>query len=279
MFAKSSLNFKTLALATAGLLAAPLVAPAPALASGDLLVAPTRIVLDGRRGTEVILNNIGKEEATYRISLELRRMNNVGRLEEVAENAVNEKEVAIKNIIRYAPRRVTLPPDQPQSIRIGLGAMEDLPDGEYRAHMLFRAIPKVAAVSETPVDTKSVQIRLNPIYGVTIPIIVRKGKLEAQAAVANPRLAVDEGHHSLKLDLSRQGTASVFGEIRVSKPGMKEPMIFRGIAIYPELASRTVILPLTKESAEELKGPVTVGYYKADEDGGALIAEVKSVLN
>ena len=26
---------------------------------GDLLVAPTRIVLDGRKGTEIILNNVG----------------------------------------------------------------------------------------------------------------------------------------------------------------------------------------------------------------------------
>ena len=43
-------------------------ASAPAQAAGDLLVAPTRIVLDGRRGAEVILNNIGSEEATYRIS-------------------------------------------------------------------------------------------------------------------------------------------------------------------------------------------------------------------
>jgi P pilus assembly chaperone PapD len=278
MFFKSIHDFNKLALLTGSMLAMSMVAPAPALASGDLLVAPTRVVLDGRRGTEVILNNIGKEEATYRISLELRRMNDVGRLEEVAENAVNDKEVAIKNIIRYAPRRVTLPPDQPQSIRIGLNQMENLPDGEYRAHMLFRAIPKAAPVAATPTEVKGVQIQLNPIYGVTIPIIVRKGKLEAQAALANPRLSSEEGNHSLKLDLSRKGTASIFGEIRVFKAGMKEPMIFRGIAIYPELNSRTVVLPLTAESVAELKGPVTIGYYKADEEGGALITEVKSVL-
>ena len=41
---------------------------------GDLLVAPTRVVLDGRRGTEIILNNIGDDVATYRVSVELRRM-------------------------------------------------------------------------------------------------------------------------------------------------------------------------------------------------------------
>ena len=279
MFTKVSKKFN-LALATTSLLVAPLLAPAPVHAAGDLLVAPTRIVLDGRRGTEVILNNIGSEEATYRISLELRRMNEIGRLEEVAEENVNETEAAVRNIIRYAPRRVTLPPNQPQSIRIGLTQMQDLPDGEYRAHMLFRAIPKAAAVTETEDAGNGVQIQLIPVYGVTIPIIVRKGKLEAQAALANPRLHSDEGGQSLQLDLSRKGTASVFGEIRVTKPGLSEPvMVARGIAIYPELDSRVVALPINDEIAASLKGPVTIGYYEAIENGGGLIAEVKSVLN
>ncbi|WP_293940146.1 hypothetical protein [Sphingomonas sp.] len=31
---------------------------------GDLLVAPTRIVLNGSRGTQIILNNIGDDVAT-----------------------------------------------------------------------------------------------------------------------------------------------------------------------------------------------------------------------
>ena len=58
-------------------------APAANAGVGDLLVAPTRIVLDGRRGTEVILNNIGDDVATYRISAELRRMTPDGKLVDV----------------------------------------------------------------------------------------------------------------------------------------------------------------------------------------------------
>ena len=92
----------------------------PAQAAGDLLVAPTRVVLDGQRGTEVILNNIGSETATYRISLELRRMTSEGRLEDVSEEQENDIERAAKEMIRYAPRRVTLPPNQPQAIRLGV---------------------------------------------------------------------------------------------------------------------------------------------------------------
>jgi len=46
----------------------------PARAQGDLLVAPTRVVINGGGGAEVVLSNIGDKPATYRISLELRRM-------------------------------------------------------------------------------------------------------------------------------------------------------------------------------------------------------------
>lgn len=280
MFAAFGNKIKIGALVPISFSAACLGAMSPAHAAGDLLVAPTRIVLDGRRGTEVILNNIGTEEATYRISLELRRMNENGKLEDVREEDVNEKEVAVRNIIRYAPRRVTLPPNQPQSIRIGINSLQDVPDGEYRAHMLFRAIPKVTPLTQAPDESKGVQIQLTPIYGVTIPIIIRKGKLHAEAALANPRLDIDdEGNPVFKVDMSRRGNGSVFGEIRIAAAGSEEPIIFRGIAVYPELDSRIVSLPLTPESVGTLKGPVTVGYYAPAEDGGALIAQVKAVVN
>ena len=74
---------KSCCIGLTGLATAVMMTSAPAQAAGDLLVAPTRVVLDGDRGTEVILNNIGSETATYRISLELRRMTPDGRLEEV----------------------------------------------------------------------------------------------------------------------------------------------------------------------------------------------------
>ena len=99
-------------------LAAPVLAlAAPADAGvGDLLVAPTRIVLDGRRGTEVILNNIGDDVATYRVSVELRRMTLDGKLVDVTDPTAAE--LTARDMLFYAPKRVTLPPNQPQSIRL-----------------------------------------------------------------------------------------------------------------------------------------------------------------
>lgn len=253
--------------------------PNPAQAAGDLLVAPTRVVLDGQRGTEVILNNIGSETATYRISLELRRMTTDGRLQDVSETEENEIEQAAKAMIRYAPRRVTLPPNQPQAIRLGIRAPEGLPDGEYRAHLLFRSIPEARSVVDQKAPAQGFTIALTPIYGVTIPVIIRQGNLRATAAIANGRLQTGSDGQVLAFDLSRSGDRSTYGEIRVTKRGVNEPlMVARGIAVYPEIAQRTVVLPLAPEVAAQLKGPVSVEYYEPASAGGGLIASSEMVL-
>lgn len=252
---------------------------APSNAAGDLLIAPTRVVFDGRRGTEVILNNIGNEEATYRITLELRRMNDKGRLDDVDQVNANEKEKAALGVIRFAPRRVTLPPNQPQSIRVGMQAAENLPDGEYRAHMLFRAIPKTPAADAAQDAGNDLKIQLIPIYGISIPIIVRKGNLQATAAMSNVRMTTDNEGPALEFDLSRKGDKSVFGEIHVTKPGVAEPLsIAKGIAIYPEITSRNVSLPMPPEVAAKLHGEVVISYYEAPEAGGGLITQIRQVL-
>ena len=78
--------------------------PAPAEAGvGDLLVAPTRIMLDGRKGTEIVLNNIGDAPATYRISVEFRRMTADGSLDDVTEPTPQEKAGGGHDRLRAAP--------------------------------------------------------------------------------------------------------------------------------------------------------------------------------
>lgn len=270
---------KTCCIGLTSLATAMMMTSTPAQAAGDLLVAPTRVVLDGDRGTEVILNNIGSETATYRISLELRRMTADGRLEEVSEEQANAMEQAAKAMIRYAPRRVTLPPNQPQAIRLGVRAPEGLADGEYRVHLLFRAIPEARSVTDQAVPDGGFTIALTPIYGVTIPIIVRYGNLQATAAIANGRMEKDADGQSFAFDLSRSGDRSTYGEIRITKPGVAEPlMVARGIAVYPEVTKRTVSLPVPPEIAAQLNGPVSVAYYESANDGGALIAKSDMVI-
>lgn len=248
-------------------------------AGGDLLVAPTRVVLDASRGTEVILNNIGAEPATYRVSLELRRMTPEGELTDVAPEDASAAERLASEMISYAPRRVVLAPNQPQAIRIRARAPAGLADGEYRAHMLFRAIPDATPVTEAQDAGNGVAISLIPIYGVTIPIIIRQGNLQATAAVTGARLDGEGEEQSLEVTLSREGDRSVYGELRVLKPGIAQPVFAaRGVAVYPEVTSRRVSFQIPKELAAALAGPATIQYREDPDAGGALIAESQVVL-
>ena len=264
----------------AALTATVLAATTPASAGiGDLLVAPTRLVLDGRRGTEIVLNNIGDEAATYRISVEFRRMTSDGRLVDVAEPTAEER--LAQEMILYAPRRVTLAPHQPQSIRISARAPQGLADGEYRVHLLFRAIPpaKPVVTAAEAAPATGLRFALTPIYGVTIPVIVRLGNLQAKAGIANVHLATQSGKPAVALDLSRSGDRSTFGEVRVLKPGVKNPIaIQKAVAIYKEISTRQVTIPLDEAFKGSPAGPVTVQYVETYDDGTNVIAETQAVL-
>jgi len=257
-----------------------LLAPSAGEAQGDLLIAPTRLVLDGRRGGEVILSNQGSESETYRVTLELRRMDSDGNLKPVDEAQANATEKAALEMIRYAPRRVTLPPQQPQSIRISARPGADLPDGEYRVHLSFAAIPKVRAVTDAPAaDKNGIAIDLVPIYGIVMPIIVRKGELTVQAGLANPRIVHGPKGDTFLLDMTRSGNESVYGDILVFPQGAKDPaFIARGIGVYPEIGTRHAGFGLTPQEAAAMKGRAHIEFREAVEDGGALIASVDAML-
>ena len=264
-------------LSRVGVVAASL-APLTAQAQGDLLIAPTRIVLDGRQGGEVILSNIGDSEATYRIELELRRMDGNGALSAVPREAANEKETAALAMVRYAPRRITLPPNQPQSVRISARPGAELPEGEYRVHMSFTAIPAARPVTQGE-DPQGIEIRLVPIYGVTIPVFVRHGRLEAQVSIANPALRAGASGSELTFDLIRNGSSSTYGEVVIRKPGQAEPIaVTRGVAIYTEVASRKLALPLSPEQTAALRGPVEIEYRELPENGGRLLASLTTTI-
>ena len=264
----------------ASLFAVPLIAlPTTASAGvGDLLVAPTRIVLDGRKGAEIILNNIGDEPATYRVSVEFRRMTETGDLVDVT--TPSEAELKTQDMIVYAPRKVTLAPRQPQSIHLIARPPQGLPDGEYRVHLLFRAIPPATPVVQTPgEEPKGVQFKLTPVYGVTIPVIVRLGNLQAQAGIADVHLENKANGPAVGLDLVRSGSRSTYGEVRVLKAGIKEPIaISKGIAIYTEVAKRHVSVPVADAYKAVASGPVTVEYIETFDDGTQLLAETTAVL-
>jgi hypothetical protein len=155
-----------------------------------------------------------------------------------------------------------------------------LPDGEYRAHMLFRAIPPAKPVTAKSAEgAKGLSFQLTPVYGVTIPVIVRLGNLDVEAGISNVRLEQKDGRNVVALDVSRSGERSTFGDVRVFKPGIEEPIaIQRAVAVYDEIGRRQLAIPVSESFAGDVRGPVTVEYVETFDDGSRTIAETQAVL-
>lgn len=251
---------------------------APAAAQGDLLIAPTRVIISQGGSSEVILSNIGNEPATYRISAELRRMTEDGDFHEVTEAEATPAELAALQMITYAPRRITLLPGQPQSVRLSIRPPAGLADGEYRVHLNFRAVPPALKPEAGSEAAAGVSIKLTPVYGITIPVFVRRGRLDASATLSGAHLVKEPGGSFIELDLTRAGQRSVYGEF-IGKSARGEVLFdLRGIAAYPEITHRKVQIPLSPEAAAKLKGPVKIEYRELPENGGALIAETAATF-
>lgn len=157
-----------------------------------------------------------------------------------------------------------------------------LQDGEYRVHLTFSAVPKVAPVAPAAASAApptGFSINLIPVYGITMPIIVRKGQLAVTAGLSNPK--VQHGPHGAEfaVDITRSGAASLYGDLLVRRRGEKDAaLVVRGIGVYPEIDHRHAAFPLSAEQVAQLHGPVTVEFRDPAEKGAAVIASVDTVL-
>lgn len=253
-------------------------------AVGDLLVAPTRIILNDSTPTaEITLINVGSAKATYRISFLHQRMSELGEMKIIPPGEEQADELLADKLVRFTPRQVVLEPRFAQTLRVQLRFPEGLPEGEYRSHLLFRAVPEAAApVAPSTVGTgQELAIQLHPIYGVSIPLIVRHGQISAAVTISDlaiqPSAAPDQPC-VLTMRLNRAGKASTYANVVVKllpPDGGKAVVVatMGGVAVYTPNASRLLHLPLVLPADVQLAGALQVVYQQASEHGGAVLAE------
>jgi hypothetical protein len=248
-------------------MALPLRAQAGA---GDLLVSPARVTLDNRnRTTELILSNRGDATDTYRIRLIHMAMTEDGGLQEIPAPASGQDPA---DLVRFAPHQITLEPGQTQVLRVMLRKPAELADGEYRIHMLFQAIPPELAgtPSKDKDKSKGVSIKVVPIMGLAIPIIVQQGEITAKAGLAGLHVEAEKGRMVAAFHLTRAGNASVYGDLEATfqpKNGKPIPLgAMNGVAVYPPLDARNVKMTLDLPKGLALKdGTLIVTFRTADE--------------
>jgi len=202
----------------AGLIIPQVFFPFNGAAQGNLLLTPRRIVFEGStRSIDLNLANVGQDTATYAISIVQIRMTEEGNFETITEPD-NGQNFAGQNL-RFFPRSVTLGPNETQTVKVQLVRANQLTPGEYRSHFYFRAIPKEKPLGEEEkvvADPNAISVMLTPVFGITIPAIIRVGESNAKVNITDISLdRLTDTVPRLSLTFNRTGNFSVFGDLAV----------------------------------------------------------------
>jgi hypothetical protein len=250
-------------------------------ARADLMLYPIRIVFEkNQRAAQIDLVNDGKETATYRISLVNKRMSETGEFSEIETPAPGER--FADALLRYSPRQVELAPGASQTVRMSLRKPANLAPGEYRSHLVFRRVAEAKGKAGTQAQDnpagEGLTIKLTPLIGVSIPIIVRHGDTAATVSLSNLKLERPSANQPpvLSLQLQRSGNRSVYGDLAVTftPQGGTEREVARanGVGVYtpnPLRRAKIALQPLPGAAA----GTLRVIYRARAEEGGKPLAE------
>ncbi|MBE3084939.1 MAG: molecular chaperone [Bacteroidetes bacterium] len=257
-----------------------------AMAQGNLLITPRRIVFEGaKRVMELNLANTGLDTAKYNVSIIQYRMKEDGSFEEITQPDPGQN-FADKNI-RFFPRTVTLGPNEAQVVKMQVTNTDKLAPGEYRSHVYFRAVPKQVALGEeeTLRDTTAVSIKLIPIFGITIPVIIRVGESTTKVTLSDLKMEmVNDTTNRLEITFNRTGNMSVYGDLKVmyvSPTGRATVVgVVNGIAVYTPNSVRIFRMDLDKKAKVDFHaGSLKITYSAQSDTKPEKFAEAELILN
>jgi hypothetical protein len=165
----------------------------------------------------------------------------------------------------------------------------DAPDGEYRSHFTVVAAPEdsnglTIEDAAGPIGPGEIRVRVIPRFGISIPIIVRKGVTNVTAGIENLRIgAGPENKPAILLTITREGNRSVFGDFEVFATAQGGPRVkigeVKGVAVYPEINRRDVVIGLITPDAPPQAGAMLEVIYRDDDfRPGATLATAQAVV-
>ena len=282
---KTVLNYpKIFGLLLAGSILLSTLIPTGAVAQGDIMVTPHRLVFDGSKRSDVLnIANTGQDTARYVVSLIQYRMTDDGSFEQITEPDSGQQ--FADPFIRFFPRNVILGPNEAQTVKVQLSKISQMQEGEYRSHFYFRAVPDEKPLGEEEVVAdSSITIQLKAIFGITIPVIIRKGESTAKVEITNCSLEmINNQLPVLNLTFEREGNMSVYGNIMVEHEGLDgirtQVGLVRGMAVYTPNRIRHFRLQLnTNLGVNYSQGKLYVIYAVQSDARDAKLAETELAL-
>jgi hypothetical protein len=258
-----------------------------AVAQGNLMVIPKRVVFEGtKKSQEIILGNTGNDTAKYVVSIVQYRMKSDGTYEKITEP--DPGQFFADKYLRFFPRTVTLLPKESQTIKMQLVKTDKLEPGEYRSHIYFTSVPNQKALGEKdilPKDTAALSVQLFPQFGITIPVIIRVGPSTAKVSLSDLSLEkVNDSVQKLSMIFTRSGNFSVYGDIMVNYISPQGQTIAvgmaKGFAVYTPNLTRQFQLTIKKIAGVDFNsGKLKVSYVPQSDVKSGKLAEAEIQLH
>jgi hypothetical protein len=254
-------------------------------AQGNLMITPKRVVFEGNKQKEVLnLINMGSETTTYSVSFVQKSMKEDGSFVDITDSEPGQP--FADPYLRIFPRQITLAPNEGQSIVLQYRRKAEMLAGEYRSHLYFRSEKDYTALrnNSQKKDSKSVSVQLIPIYGMSIPIIIRTGETDLTVTLSNLKLqTLDDKSNVLSFTINRIGNISLYGDILVQfipKKGETYDIgAVNGLGVYTSINKRNISLQLdTVEGKSLAKGKISVTYSSNDDSKAVILAVADLVI-
>ena len=248
---------------------------------GDLFLSPTRVVFeDSDRTQEVLVVNTGQDSALFTVSFIEYHIDETGSYLPVQDPAPDGPYAS--RFVRFYPRKFALAPNASQTLRLQYLPKPGMPEGEYRSHLFFRTeAPGLQRSSDLDsAGNQPLRVRLTPVYGVTIPVLIREGNLSSETAITDIRLDLDRSPQPLlEFAIRRYGDKSTSGDLSVEIVTPEQQVINlltqKGISLYTSTAFRKFSIPLELNlTPENLRQGTLLIRYGSREQAGEAISQL-----
>ncbi len=254
------------------------------IAQGDLMVTPTRVVFEGNKQKEELnLANMGNEIATYSISFVQKNMKEDGSFENLEQ--LDSLQFYADSYLRIFPRTVTLSPGESQSVIIQFRRKPSMQAGEYRSHLFFRSEKDYTPLgqNESKIDSTMLSVSITPIFGMSIPVIIRTGDVSVSSSISNTNLeTLQDNSQNVLFTINRMGNISLYGDIKVLfTPEQGSPFevgVLNGVGVYTNIDKRNMKIRISNPKGGKLPhGKLKITYTNKNEGKSVIYSE--SVLD
>lgn len=216
--------------------------------AAGVLVAPTVVIMSDKSRTGRIMvdnpSNTPKQIAIY-FSFGLPQSDSLGKIHmDLQDSNVTDPRSAL-GWIKAFPRKIVLPANGSQVVRLVARPPKNIADGEYWAHIVIES-QEGETTLPTSTETEGITTKLNMIMRTVIALKYRTGDLYARLDMTDFTARQIDSTVEVLLDLSNRGNVSYLGTLTCKLLDAENRQISfhkSNIAVYRDLR-RGIFMPI-----------------------------------